>query len=125
MLAGSQIERGGSFVFEAGHGNPRESAGGDRLKGRKAFGTEVEGEAVGGDPLFNAHSDRSEFTVFDPNSGEAFPLGGGDAEMVAEPEEGAFQRTQVGMEVFAVGREVDDGVADQLAWSVVSGLASA
>ncbi len=46
-----------SFLVEAGHGDAVEAAGSDELEGWEGFRGDVEGEAVHGDPLFDADAE--------------------------------------------------------------------
>ena len=76
-------------------------------------------EAGGGDA---ADAERGDFAFLDPNAGEAFFARSGDVEVGEGADEGFFEVAEVGVEVFATGGEVEDGVADELSRAVVGGL---
>lgn len=57
-----------SFVGEATHGNAVDPAGGDGEKWRQTLLSDVDGEAVHGDPFSHADADRGELAVSHPHA---------------------------------------------------------
>ena len=110
------------FVADAGDFDSIESTGGDREEAAEAFFGDVDGEAVHADPFAHADADGGEFAVFDPDTCEAIAALSWDAEVKAGIDEGLLDGADVGVEVFAQGAEVNDRIADELAWAVVGGL---
>lgn len=86
---------------------------------------DVDGEAVHADPFPNTHADGGEFTVLDPDAGEAFAAAGLDSENGAGADEGVLKMAQMSVEVPAVRVQVEDRIADELAGAVIGGLAAA
>lgn len=83
MIGGELAEGvyfGGGTAFEGdgGHGDSADTAGDDGGEAGKVGG-DVDGEAVHGDPLADADADGGDFSVFGPDSGEAFATGGGES----------------------------------------------
>ena len=78
-----------------------------------------------GDPFADADAEGGDFSVFDPDAGEAFTPGGGDAVELAKIDENGFEGSQIQVEVASALVEVEYGVANELAGAVVGGLAAA
>ena len=111
-------------MFEGGHGDAGEAAGDDGLEAGEVAG-EIQGKAVLGDPAAHADADGGDFSVLDPDAGEALAvIGGGDALGVEEVDLGLLQGAEVTVQVAGIAVEVEDQVADQLAGTVPGGLAA-
>lgn len=77
-----------------------------------------------GDPFSDAYSDGCEFFFSSPDAGEAFFCAGVYSVVLAGEDECALDGVNECMEVFSEVSEVNDGVADELAWAVVGGLST-
>jgi len=92
---------------------------------RREVATDVEGEAVHGYPVAHAHADGGDFAVGDPGAGEALAAARGYAEGGADADEELLQGAQVAVKILAVIAKIEDGIAYELAGTVVGGLAAA
>src|SRR6185295_650526 len=87
--------------------------------------TNIEGEAVVGDPAPHRHADRGDLLFSDPDAGASCNLPALDApagQSVGEPE---LELAEEAMQVVTVGVEVADRVADELPRAVPGDVAAA
>ena len=110
------------FLLDGGHDDSVDAAGGDVVEASEGFWSDVDGVAVHGDPFADADANRGYFTIFYPYSSEPFAGSGWDMEISAGEDECLFDGADVGVQVFAEFAEVNDGVADELTWTMVGGL---
>ena len=78
-------------MVEAGHGDSVDAAGGDGLERGKRLGSDVEGEAVHGDPFFDADAEGGDLAVLDPDAGEAVFASRDDLVVGEGEDEGFFE----------------------------------
>jgi hypothetical protein len=144
-LMGDVLERGqrhsfGAFEVEAGDGLVSDAAGVDELEVAEVGG-DVEGEAVGGDSAGDVDADGADFAFARgtglvvvqaaPYTGESGDAAGADAVDSAKSDEGFFHHADKvdGTEATAAGvletAEIEDGIADELAGTVVGDVAAA
>ena len=110
------------FLVEGGDGHAIDPTGSDVGEAGEALFRDVEGEAVHGDPFAHAYSEGGDFSIVDPDPGQAIPAASGDAEIGEGEDEGFLQGAEIGVEVFPVIFEIKNGVADELAWAVIGRL---
>ena len=130
-------ERAGHDVFDVlhhdfavelagqrGDGLVADPTGDDHVEVREV-GVHVEREAVHGDPAADSNADRADLAVADPGAVQARDPRRGDAQVGARANHRLFEQLHVAADVTAVGVEVDDRVADELAGAVVGDVAAA
>lgn len=122
--------------LHARHGPAGEAAGDDEAEVGEVGG-DVEGQAVGGDPLADADAHGGDLggrTIggYDPDAGGFGIAVAGDAVGGEGVDDGLFEESHVAVEAeglagIRVGEafEVEDGVGDDLAWAVVGDVAAA
>ena len=123
---------GGVLEFElhGGDGAADQAAGDDELVVGH-IGRDVEGEAVHGDPFADAHAAGRDFGAWgsvgiaDPDTGGTFFAADGDCVGGAGVDDGLFEESHVGVEAEVEKIEIEDGVADDLAGTVVGDVAAA
>src|SRR5260221_9165330 len=122
-VAVEEFIEGGSFAVG-------DAAGNDEVEIAEVGG-DVEGETVGGDPAADVDADGGEFFFgdiarrLDPDAGFAGDAIGADAEIGGGADHGFFERADIPVNVASDGTEIQDGVADDLAWAVISDVAAA
>src|SRR5579883_1844779 len=116
--------------FEGGGFAVGDATGNDEVEKAK-IGGDVVGEAVGSDPAADVDTDGGEFLVgnvarrLDPDAGFAGNAIGGDAEIGGGANHGFFEGANVPVDIAAVAIEIEDGIADDLAWAVIGDIAAA
>ncbi len=126
----------GRFELERGYRPVGDAAGDDPVEVAKVGG-DVEGESVGGDGLGDVDANGGDLLFANgaswegPDAGKFEEALGGDSEVFAGEDEGFFDEADEvdGAEVGAalageVAAEVEDGVADELAWAVIGDVAA-
>jgi hypothetical protein len=87
------------------------------------IGRDIVSETVGGDPAADVDADGSEFfflgSGLDPNAGFARDAVSGDAEIGGGPDHGFFEGAHVPAYVTLDFVEIEDGITDDLAWTMV------
>src|SRR5207244_13454582 len=85
----------------------------------------VQREAVAGDPAGDPDPDGGQFFASHPDPGEAVHAARRDPVVARGSYEHVLEIAHVAMDVAAVGIEIDDGVADELPWTVIRDVAAA
>src|SRR5579883_1567476 len=135
VLHGGRRCAAGGFELEAGDGAIGDAAGDDEVEVAQVGG-DVEREAVRGDAARDVHADGGDFLLGDGAAGDGPDAGAsgdalrGDGEVSQGADEGFFEEADVvdGADAAVVQGEtaqVEDGVADELAGSVVGDVAAA
>src|SRR5690606_12526520 len=113
------------FRADGSDGVISDPAGDDRLEVGE-IRTDVEGEAVGSDPAGrNPDSDRRELSVVDPDAGEALDAASLYSQIEKSEDQDLLEIAEIPVEVASLHWKLQDGVADQLARSVVGDIATA
>jgi hypothetical protein len=110
------------FLVEGGDGHAIDPTGSDVGEAREALFRDVKGEAVHGDPFAHADSKGGDFSVVDPDPGQAIPASCADPKIGEGEDEGFFQGPEIGVEVLPVIFEIENGVADELTRAVIGRL---
>src|SRR3954451_8189590 len=92
---------------------------------RREIAAHVQREPVHRDPMANTDSDRSDFTILDPNSCERFASLRGNVVSGEKIDEQMLQPAQVYVQILAASPQVDNWVTHQLARAVIRRLAAA
>jgi len=80
---------------------------------------------VHGYPTADADADGGDLAIRNPSAGEGLAAACRDAELRADADEELLEGAEVEVEILAVVAQVEDGIADELAWAVIGGLAAA
>lgn len=125
FLNGGEVEVVAEFGVEGGDGafGSRDAARDDASEVGEV-GVYVEGEAMVSDPTPDGDPEGGDFARADPDAGEAGASRGGEAEGADGVDQNLLEEAKVGVQVFA-GGEGDDGVADELAGTVVGDVSAA
>ena len=112
------------FGAEAGHLYAIDAAGGDGEKAGEAFPRHIESKTVHGDPLFHADTDGGHFAIINPHAGQSFSTLGFHAPMSTTGDKNVFDHAQMHMQILPARSQVENGIANQLPWSVLGCLAT-
>src|SRR5512138_1900550 len=89
------------------------------------IGSDVQREPVARNPSGDADANRRKLVATDPDAGESFDAPGVDAVVARGTNQHVFEVADVAVDVAAIRPEIDDGIPDDLAGSVVGDVAAA
>ena len=92
---------------------------------RREIAAHIQREAVHGDPMANTNPDRSNFAIFDPNSGKRFASLRGNVVLCEKIDEQLLEPAQIFVQILATPPQVDNRITHQLARPVIRRLAAA
>jgi hypothetical protein len=88
-------------------------------------GVHIQGESVHRDPARNTHTNRSQFFVAGPNSGQPIYSAGRDSEIAGSSDQYLFEITHIFADITAIRGEFDDRVSYQLPRTMIGHIAAA
>jgi len=126
-----QGDSAGEQCFERGGAAIRNAAGDDQIEVAKVGG-DVVGETVGGNPAADVDADGGEFSFggvracagLDPDASLTGDAIRGDTEIGRGTDHGFFERADVPADVAFDVAEIEDGIADDLAGTVVGDVSA-
>jgi hypothetical protein len=95
-----------------------DATGHDHRKAAKV-GCHVDGEPVTRHPPRNPHPNRRELVGPHPDARQSGDASGGDLEVSGRSKNRFFEISDVTVHIAAIGLEVEDGIADELSWTVI------
>lgn len=76
-------------------------------------------------PARNPHTDRSQFFVTDPNTGQPIDPAGFDSEIAGSSDQYFFEVAHISADVTTIGGKFDDRISNQLAGAMICHIAAA
>lgn len=113
-----------TFIFQTSHRHAIDPTRRDCHEATQAFFGQIDSKSMERDPFPDTYTNRCQFPVFHPNTGEPIASARRDAKLGTGADKSFFQGADVKVEVVSEWVEVEDRVAGQLPGAMVSGLST-